>query len=383
MAKSISAIMDIGSGKITVLIGAKGVNNSFIVYGKSSVPYGGFADGEFLEPEKLSDVIGKAIENVEIATRFSIKELTVSVPAEFCLCRNKKISVTFQHNKKLNENIIDEIYANAVEYIDNYTLITTEPIYNLLDDGRKLLNVVNQKTTKLTCLVSTIYVNNDFLKIMNNCLSALAIQKVNYVSSTFATTSYFLTPDKLEGSAVLIDVGYITTELAIVRGGGLISLSSCSMGGGHVMTDLAECLKLDYKDAETLKRRIVLSLQTSPNDIYIVDSFQPNQTKTIFAKVANQIVFDRLDVLCSFIKKAIQEVSDDEYMPIYLTGAGISCIKGAKEYISSVLSQNIELLTPNLVEFNKPSDSSLISLLDFSLKKLEKKHGGMLAKLKK
>ena len=79
----------------------------------------------------------------------------------------------------------------------------------------------------------------------------------------------------------------------------------------------------------------------------------------------------------------ISQVEDTEHMRFFLTGGGITCVKGAKEYLASRLSANIEIVTPNLAEFNKPNQSSSIALLSYSLKNFQKKHVGMLAKLKK
>lgn len=380
MNKEVNAVMDMGSSEIRVLLGASATNGSFVVYGESSVPYSGFSDGEFFEPERLECLIGKAIENLEIKTQYSIKELTVGIPAEFCVCKNRKITVTFPSRRKLNDILIDEIYASGVEKIEDHTLITTEPIYNILDDGRKLVNVCGHKTSKLSTLISTIYANNYFIELLNDCFSKLGIVKVSYVCTAFAEQSYFFPPNSVVGSVALVDIGYLSSEVSVIRGAGLTNLVSFSMGGAHIMADLAECLELTLKEAEELKRTVILSLDASPQDIYQVDGPIPASKKTVFAKVANQIVFDRLDDMAFMIKKALEDVPRDEYLPIYLTGGGISYIKGAREYLSGILGQSIELISPQIVGYNKPHNSAILSILAHVLKNSTKKHVGMLAK---
>ena len=59
------AILDIGSSKLTVLVGGHGINNIFNIKGKGEAFYSGFSDGEFLEPEKLADTIKRAINEAE------------------------------------------------------------------------------------------------------------------------------------------------------------------------------------------------------------------------------------------------------------------------------------------------------------------------------
>ena len=56
------AVLDIGSEKITLFYGNKSVNDTFNVKAFSSIPYAGFADGEWLDELALGEVIQKAIE---------------------------------------------------------------------------------------------------------------------------------------------------------------------------------------------------------------------------------------------------------------------------------------------------------------------------------
>lgn len=378
MAKNIASVLEIGSSKISVLVGTEGTNHTFVIYGKSDVDYSGFSNGEFFEEEKLEDVIGKAIENVELATKLTVKELTVGVPAEFCVSTTKKVNITFVSRKKLTKELVQEIYDNAYEEIPEYTLVAIQPIYNILDDGKRLIKIENEKTSKITAFVNTIYIKSKFIEMFNSKLTNLGIVKVNYVCSALTEALYLLCQDELLTNAMLIDIGYLTTSVAVAKGGGLVELCSFSLGGGHIMGDLAECLNITFKEAEELKRKIVLSLQPTANDFYEIQSL--GKTKQIFTKLANEIVADRLDMFCSCINTCLKKCQSDEYMPIYLTGGGVSYMKGAKDFISKKIGHNIGLISPPLAEFNKPHLSSLISLLAFAIKDKSKNNYGIVAK---
>jgi len=378
MAKNIASVLEIGSSKISILIGSEGTNHTFVIYGKSDVDYSGFSNSEFFEEEKLDDVIGKAIENVELATKLAVKELTVGVPAEFCVSHTKKVNVTFVSRRKLTKDLVQEIYESAFEEIPDYTLVGIQPIYNILDDGKRLIRIKNEKTSKITAFLNIIYIKTSFIKMFNQKLSNLGIVKVNYVCSALTEALYLLCQDELVTNAMLIDIGYLTTSVAVAKGGGLINLISFSLGGGHIMGDLSECLNLNVREAEELKRQIVLSLKPSANDFYEIQSL--GKTKQIFTKLANEIVSDRLDMFCACINTCLKESQSDEYMPIYLTGGGISYMKGAKDFLSKKIGHNVGLISPPLAEFNKPHLSSLISLLAYALKDKTKNNYGIVAK---
>ena len=57
MAKKNVAVMDFGTSRISVIIGDRGINNTFDVRGFGEINYAGFMDGQFLEPERLPECI--------------------------------------------------------------------------------------------------------------------------------------------------------------------------------------------------------------------------------------------------------------------------------------------------------------------------------------
>lgn len=368
MAKNVAVVLDIGSSAITALAGGKGLNNILAVYSKSSTNYSGFSDGKFFEEEKLEAIIGQTLKNLESDSKFNIKEITIGVPSEFCISKNKKISVGFNVYKKLSPVILDEIYSKATEEIENYTLTTIAPIYHILDDGKKIVTVKpNSKASKLTCFVNAIYVESNFIKNMNLWLSNLGIQKVNYVCSIYAETLYLFNQKQIE-NAILVDIGYLTTTVAIKMGKGLVRMNSFSLGGGHIMADIVEGLNLTVNQAENLKRRVVLSLKTSPTDVYEIFDNKYCNIKKIKAEPANQIVSERLDMFASFLKKCLDDCKEISQFPIFLTGGGVSYIKGAREYISEKLGRYIMLIKPEQVEFDRPENSSTAGVLAYALK---------------
>ena len=60
-----------------------------------------------------------------------------------------------------------------------------------------------------------------------------------------------------------------------------------------------------------------------------------------------------------------------DYLPVYLTGGGLSYLKGGKDYLSKVMGRNIEIIAPPVPQLNRPHYSSTLGLLDLALKEEE------------
>jgi cell division protein FtsA len=164
-----------------------------------------------------------------------------------------------------------------------------------------------------------------------------------------------------------VDVGYITTNVAISRGNALLFLNSFSLGGGFITADLAECLKIQFNEAERLKHKVLLGWQTNSNDVYNLEGDEYMQTYS--AKATNEIVNDRIEMICEYIQKCLDNCIYDlpEFLPIYVTGGGLNYMKGVKSILSKKLKRNVELIEPSLPNMNRPDYSSEVGLLNLTL----------------
>lgn len=383
MSKKEVAILDFGSSKLSVLIGAKGINNTYKIKGSADALYDGFTNGEFFDEQKLNVAIKEAISKVQINSNFNISKIYVGVPAEFCYSTLKQATIPFQKRKKINDDDIYLLFDEAEKMLNdaNNFVINRSPIYFVMDDNRKVVNPNGMKTSKLSGNISFVVAEAKFVKLVYGILKEMDIEQVEFVSSVLAESLFLLEPEIRDNYAVIIDCGYLTTSVAWVQGDGIISLKAFSIGGGHITADISQCLNVNFKDAETLKRKAVLSLDATDTDIYQINV--DGTSSPYSAKLVNEIITARLEMIAKTINKCLNsvETGSNAYYPIYLTGGGISLIKGGKDFLSKSIGKNIELLTPNLPELNRPNLSSELSVLDMALKQEKASKNDFLKKI--
>lgn len=386
MAKNYACVLDFGSSKLTAIIAERGVNNTFNIHGTGEVEYAGFYQDEFVEPENLASKIDEVLTKVQTNSGKRIDRLFVGVPAEFSFCRTKSGGVAFKKRTRIGQNEIYAFFNVVSEGMKeaNSVVINRSPIYFTLDDNKKCMNPKGQVSTKLAGEISFIFAENYFIDNISRILSTLGIDNVEYVSSPLAESIYLIDPEVRDTGAILIDCGYITTHVALVKGDGLVGLNTFSVGGGHITTDLCQILELGFKDAESLKRKIVLSLDATDDDFYEIVS--PNGTTTpVSAKLTNEITLARLDMIAGLISRSLTILKNNNsgFLPVYLTGGGICYLKGGRDYLSKSIGTNVEILSPQVPQLNRPHFSSVLGILDLVLSQLESQKISFKEKLKR
>lgn len=364
-----TAILDFGSSKITVLIGERGVNDTINVKGFGASKYAGFGNGEWVKPEELGEAINKAITAAESNSGIKITHLYVGVPGEFTAVDCREVNVALPKRRKINDNDVLALMDAGDDFDQSVSeVINIQPIYYNLDNDRRVLQPVGVISSKLGGVLSYITAEVRFSGFIRKILADMGIASVEYVSSVLAESLLLFDETERDNTAVLIDVGYFTTSVAVIRGDGILSLGSFSLGGAHITGDLAEALGISFTDAENLKRKVVLSINASDNDIYEIGG--DNGVKTLSASLVNEIVIHRVFVIGKMVEKCLEmcKYETPNYIPYSLTGGGISYIRGAKDVLSQELGRNVEVVTPRLPQVNKPDMSSSWGLLDMAIK---------------
>lgn len=378
------AVLDIGSSSVRIVVGKRGINGTFNILGKGESEYSGYVDGEFLDTNELASAINVAKINAETNSGMEIHDLFVGVPGEFSLSEVKLVSQNYPKKIKISQENINDLFlkADGHEFESTHTLISCSGIYFVLSDNRRVINPLGEKSSRLSASISYIWADNTFIEIINSILSEQGIQNCEYLSTPLAEGLYLLDENQREKYAIIIDCGYISTSVSLVRGKGLLMLNSFSLGGGHISADLQQCLHIPFASAEQLKSKVVLSISPAQSDVYEVQI--QNKMVPVSMQMTNSIVCARIDMIASAINKCLNLCKEEhpEYIDVYLTGGGISYIRGAKDQLSKSIGRNVKLLIPKDSQMSKAYLSSTLGLLDMALEKLEDESTSFLQKLK-
>ena len=349
MANKIKYILDIGSSSLR-LLATNIYEGKPRIIAEETVLYDGYMDGEFLSPDQLDEVLISLLQKMSTKMRKHITKLVVGVPNDFCVCVCKRISRRYVSAHKINDNDLRDLYESNMNFGDSeeYTVINYSPMQYLLDDNVVTLYPVGQKTSSVVLDVSYILTKRKFYNMMGEKLTGLGIKEIEFISTSLGQAMK-CEPKKKNKPFALIDVGHITTNVSVYKGEGLALMSSFSMGGGHISSDLMQLLNLSFKNAELIKRKVILTIESNKNEHYEVCS-KGNLIKAPI-NMTNQIVKSRIEMMAKVINNILtmNEVYKD--VDIYLTGDGLSNFKGARNILKEITSLNV-------YEYKIPFDSS-------------------------
>ncbi len=366
MQNKLRFILDIGSSSLRMLAVTKLMGKQRIV-AEDCVLYDGFMDGEFLSPENLEQDLLDLINKMSQKMRMPIKSLMVGTPSEFCICVCKRISRKYVQPKKLTDLDILALYQNNAEFQESkdYSVISFSPIQCVLDDNFKTLSPVGKKTSMLVLDASFILAKNSFIELMKKTLAKLKIHNVEFVSTALGQAMVCEPQTDEQKAIAIVDVGHISTSVCVYKGEGLVLLTSFSMGGGHISSDLMQVLHLRFQDAELIKRKVILTIDSRKNEYYEVCA-KGNLIKAPI-NLTNQVVKSRIEMIAKVIKNvlSIDEVFKD--LDIYLTGDGIANYKGVKNILKDITGLNVyehKIPFSNSSDKYQTSKTGLASLAD-------------------
>ncbi len=360
---------DVGSSCLRAMLAGRGLNDTFNVRCYKEIDYDGFYEGEFLDKEKLFSIFENVAQEFKSISN-KIAKVYIGVPAEFSSVMTTEVAINFGDRRKVKKVDVDSLHYMAGEKLKNANVevISVSAIeYNI--DGRITQDPVGERCSGIVGKLSVIYANKAFIELFNNIVGSLGFNSVEYISEPLAQANFVIPADKKEDMALLIDSGDLTTSIALVKGEGLVSLTSFSRGGGFLTNDLAEAFGLSMGEADRLKKQIVLSLKGKQSDGYDLITDE-GKTIKILLNEANGVVGYRIEELAEVIAKCLQLNNQQftSYLPVFLTGGGISKLKGGRDYLAKCLGRNVSYGKPSIPGKDKPWLASVYSLVNEALK---------------
>ena len=371
MKKDIAVALEIGSSKLKVAVCREGINNTLSVIDSAETSYDGYYEGEFVDFDKLKSDLAKVFDEIDYKKKKYNRKLYVGLPAEFVGAEVVKANLSFDGYQKISKEHIAKLFSDAALKLENegVEIISTSAVsYSTDDGGRMLYDPIGKKVKDLEAEVCVIIAERERIEKLNQIFKDLEFVEVEYVCETLTEGLLVIPEEEREHECLLVDVGHLSTSVSFIKGEGIVDMTAYSLGGGLITGDLCEVFDLSYEDAEKLKRQMVVSVKLGREACY--DLVTNHGLERIPLMEANNVAIDRISEIGRAINACVLNHSTEfiTYLPVYLTGLGLTKIKGAKDYISKCIGRNIIVGTPDIPGQDKPEESAMFGILRYALK---------------
>ncbi len=368
--------VDFGTSKIVTLVAENSGATRCDIVGAGIVTYNGFLENGWNDPGEIDDCIREAISQAEKQSHHKIREVNVGVPGAFT-----RVYVTEGHvsltgpDPHVTANDVRAIFKVARENLGTLPgeVIHSSPAWFRVDDGKKTLEPVGIKGRELKAMIAFVVANRFFLDDVTTRLENMEIKPKNFFSTPAGEAMLYLPEEDRDRTAVLIDIGYLNTEVMAVEGDALIFHKCIDLGGGHIAADLSEGLDISFKDAEEKIKQPFVYSNSATSEVYEIAPNGEIPGRTFKKDEVSPIITARVDEIAEEIKKALEEsgVKLPRTSSVYLTGGGVAFNRGGKDYLAGKLGRPVRDVPKRTVKMSSPIYSSTMGLMDLIIDTME------------
>lgn len=363
------SVIDLGSSKVSTLIGERAGSGAVNVRGISAVGHPGIRKIEEIDVAGLRTAVMESLDMTQETAGVDVATLTMAVPGLYSKTLKGYASLTFDVPQVLQDDDIERMSITSLETLNmtGLVLLHSIPIYFVLD-GKKALEFPDNKTvTRAEAEFSHIFMKQDFVELAEKILQGSSYSVERYVDGIFAESLSVIPDNVLEGEAVLVDVGGYETDLCVMRAHTPLYRKRIPVGGMHLRNDLCYVLDVEEDAAESLKRHYVFGLDYDGSKETC--RMQDGSLGTVDNTVVQDILEARTEEIALLVAAALEDTGEElsDSAPIYVTGGGIAPMRGSEVFLQKYFDQPVKVALPKNHVNNQFYYTSTYAVLDYVL----------------
>jgi len=208
-------------------------------------------------------------------------------------------------------------------------------------DGYKVTNPVGFQGRDVSIAVFNAYAPMIHLGALQTIASELRLDLLSIAAEPYAVAKSMGVEDTMDFSAVFVDIGGGTTDIAVVRNGGLEGTKMFALGGRAFTKRLSQELGVGFEEAEVLKIRYA----------------EGKLGRDVSLKI-EKMLEDDCNVWLSGVELSLSEFAQTDLLPnrFFLCGGG-SGLPGIKRaLLTSKWTKNLPFAKEPEVSFLQPRD---------------------------
>ena len=382
MNSTIAVGLDIGTTKVSVVVGERDANGLVEIKGVGTAPSHGLRKGVVVNIDATVDSIRKAVEEAELMAGLEIRQVYVGIAGGHIEGMNSRgVIAVANKGREITPAEVDRVIdaARAVVIPSDREVIHVLPQEFIVDEQDGIKDPVGMCGVRLE---AEIHIVTGSVTSMQNIVKSVhraGLEVADIVLQPLASANAVLSDDEKELGCVLLDIGGGTTDLLLYVDGAIWHTGVLSIGGNHLTNDLTVGLRTPAVSAEIIKKKYGCAMRglVNPAETIEVPAVGGRGPQRVPRTFLAEILQPRMEEIFNLAGREIRMTGFDELIAagVVITG-GAALVEGTAEIAEQVFKFPVRIGVPRAVSGLKdmvasPVFSTAVGLCQFGLNDME------------
>lgn len=346
--------IDIGTSKVSTVIGKFNSAGEVEVLGKGTDPCSGIKKGIIVDVEATSVSIQNSVKMAESQANMKVVSAYVNISGlHVDIINYKTFTNIISQDKEITKSDVQKLLysAGTLAIAEDSEIIDVVPRQFIIDGYDGISDPIGMKGTKLEGDFDVVIGKIISVQNIVRSMEKAGLKVDGLISEGLAAGECALMPDERDMGVILIDIGGGTTEVSVFKEEKLVINKCLPVGGDHITNDLSVALKISYAEADKIKKQFRLALTSlikNDQDISVND-ISESFKKNIKVSDAVEVIEARVYEIFSLCRDIIQKNCPGNYgAGVVLTGNGVTTLDGSMQLAYEVFNIPVRIAAPKI-----------------------------------
>ncbi|GAA6733060.1 cell division protein FtsA [Thermus oshimai] len=306
----IIAGLDVGTSKVTTVIGELAPDGVLDIIGESTVPSQGLKRGVVVNLERTTEAIRQSLFQAERVAGIKVERVVVGVGGPHLKGVTSHGLAAIRRGHTIAEADVERAIEQAKAYpLDGeMELLHALPLEYRVDGQEGIRDPVGMAGVRLEVDVHLVAAGRGPLANLRRAVEGAGLEVEAFVVQALASGLGVLLPEEENMTVLLLDIGGGTTDVAVFKNGRLAHTAVLPLGGEHVTNDIAQLLKIPFEEAERVKRKYGAALPELADPELVLEINQEGGTLgEVPAPELARIIRPRLREILHLARQSVDE----------------------------------------------------------------------------
>ncbi|HHL42197.1 MAG TPA: cell division protein FtsA [Hellea balneolensis] len=348
----IVAVLDIGSSKVSCLIGRYKQDVGVSVLGAGYHASAGLKTGAVIDMEQAEYTIRHAVEKAERAAGLAISTVIVNVSTRSLQSKHVKVETKFASAEVADRDLKRLVDTALMEFSQpEHAVLHALPMNWSVDAERGVKDPRGMYGRRLGVEMHFVTAGLGVLRNLSHAVERCHLRIAKMVASPYAAGLGVLVDDELDLGVTVIDMGGGITTAAVFRDRVLAYVDAVPVGGQNVTADIARGLTTPWEAAERIKTIYGSALESPSDDQQMVPCPPMGAQDELHNEplsLLTRCVRSRLEETFEILRDRFKEAGIEEYSGrrIVLTG-GAAQLAGVAQLAEFIFKKRVRVGQPH------------------------------------